>query len=508
MADFLQGLSMVMGLECLLYIVLGTLLGVVVGAIPGINGTVATALLLPIGYVLSPVVAISFMVAIYVGSEQGCSISAILFNVPGTSSACATALDGYPLAQKGRAGDALAGALYGSAVGGIFGSLVALLLSPPLAKLALRFGPAEMFGVAFFGLILFGLLAEEGEGSLIGIIKGVMSGLIGILIGTVGCFDMTPRFTGGNLLLYNGFDLMWVIIGLFVFSEAISLTLNKRVETTAISTVTKFSHVKCFWEMWKMKWDLLWACVIGTIIGIIPGAGATLASWVSYGEAKRRLNDKGDCRFGEGRIEGVIACEAANNSVVGGALIPTLTLGIPGSSNMAVVMSALMIVGLRPGFQLFRDFGPQVYAIILSSILAVFVFALIGIVYIPHSNKLLLIPTGLLCPSLVVMGTIGAFSAMNNHFGAYVAFAFGFLGYILKELKFSVPGLLLGFILSPLLENNLDRVSFLARAENVNVIQYLLNKPITIALLAVTTLAIIMTVKKNLSGKTVKNKTV
>lgn len=475
--DLLKGLMIILQWQNIVAVVFGAFIGTAVGAIPGLSSSVALAILLPIAYILPAETTIIFMVSIWVAATNGGSITAILLNTPGTGPASATALDGYPLSLEGRSGEALAAAVLASMVGGIIGSLAFMFVAPPLAMLSLQFGAAEYVGLAFFGITFLGVLGGDD------VYRGLTSGIIGLFIGTIGLFDGVFRYTGGFIYLYDGLNLIWVIIGLFVIPQVLLLCTKSGVLVEK-AKLTTYSILKVFMIIIKMKFLAIYFALIGVVVGIIPGAGATLAAWIAYSEAKSRLYKPSDERkFGEGRIEGVIAPEIANNATVGGGLIPTLTLGIPGTGTAAVLLGGLIIAGLKPGYDLFIESGPQVYAIILSSFFAVFAFTIICFMFIPYFVKITTVSVSILLAVIFVFGTFAAYSGMLNFFGAHICVVIGVIAYMLKNRGFSLPAILLGFILSPITEKNLDRLVLSANARGISLFRFIIARPIAIILI-------------------------
>ena len=355
----IHGFIDIFTLSNILWIVFGTLTGIIIGAIPGLTVTMGIALLLPVTFGMNPLPAISMLLGIYAGGMYGGSITAILINTPGTPAAAATSLDGYPLAQKGEAGRALKMAIYSSTVGGLFSAFMLILIAPQLAKLALRFGPAE-----YTALVLLGLTVIAGiSGS--SLIKGLIAGSLGLLMSTIGLDPMlgVPRLTFGSIYLTSGLSTVPVLIGLFAIAEIFVNTENIGVEgkTMKLAKISGDQKVT-FKEFRSHFWTMIKGSIIGTYIGIIPGIGSGVSAFVSYNEAKR--SSKHPENFGKGEMAGVVASESANNGATGATLIPLLTLGIPGDVVTAVLLGAFMIQGLTPGPLLFKDHGSTMFAIL------------------------------------------------------------------------------------------------------------------------------------------------
>lgn len=484
-AQLLEALILLFYLRNLLFMVFGTLIGMLVGVVPGINATIAVAMLLPLSYGLSPETAIIFLVGIYVGAMQGGAIPAILLNVPGTGAASATALDGYPLALKGRAGEAIAAAVIASFIGNCITFAALLFLAPPLAAFSLNFGPAEFFAISIFGVTLIGAIAGKD------IIKGLIAGLTGLLIGTIGVvpFAGTVRYTGGIMGLYDGVNLQWGIVGFFAIAQSLQLVKIKGTLVDPIQ-VTQYSIKKVIRFIMNMKFVTILSAAIGVLVGMTPGPGAATASWITYAEAKKHLEGRDEVPFGEGRLESVVAVECANNATVGGALIPTLVFGIPGSPTAAVMLGAFVITGLSPGFDLFQTRAVEVYSIILSIFFAGCVFLVAGLLIIPYASKIVTLKTSVIVPAIVVLGAVGGFIPTNTVFGIYMAMIIGGIGYILNKHGFPSPPLLLGLILATITEQNFHRL-FLVSGGGMGFWRFIGNRPIAAVILILCVLSVV-----------------
>jgi putative tricarboxylic transport membrane protein len=432
--------------EILWAIALGTLGGILIGALPGLTATMGVALLIPMTFSMDPVQGLNMLIGIYVGGIYGGCISAILIKTPGTPSSAATVLDGYPLAQKGYAGKALGMATIASFIGGIFSSVVLVTLAPQLARIALKFGPPEYFALALFGLTIIASLSGD-------IIKGAIAGLLGMLVACVGGDPISGalRYTFGVTGFASGFAFVPALIGLFAISEVFVQLENifeNKIQQIKISGVWPTWH-----EMRECATTLLRGSIIGTFVGIVPGTGSGTASWISYNEARRasRTPEK----FGTGHLEGVAATESANNAVCGGALVPLLALGIPGDVVTAVLMGGLMIHGLAPGPMLFKEHANVVTGIFVGSFIAnVFMF-LFGMMGIRYFSRILDIPKKILTVSIVVFCFIGSYAINMNAVDLYTMLGFGVLGYFMQKYNFSQAALCIALILGPMAESNL-----------------------------------------------------
>lgn len=473
----LLGLKLAFNWMNLLMAVLGAVAGITFGALPGFTAAMGVAVLLPLTYGMSSEAGLILLGSVFCGAMYGGSISAILLHTPGTPAAAATVIDGYELTKKGRAGEALREAATASFLGGIFAVTVLLFIAPPLARAALRFGPPEYFLLAVFGLTIIATISEKS------LIKGIISGILGLLLGTVG-MDPTlgfPRFTFGEPNLTQGIALVPALIGLFSISEVLNLVKLKDQKYVAATKqihigFPTLSHIK------KMATTYLRSAIIGTFVGILPGAGGSIASFMSYNEAKRA--SKHPELFGTGIIEGVAACEAANNAMASGALIPMLTLGIPGDSVAAILMGGLMIHGLQPGAELFTKHAHIAYTFIIGLYLANMAFFLIGILAAPYFVHVTKTPVNVLAAVIVVLAVMGSYAVGNNLFNVWVMLFFGFLGYLMRLCGFDVTPVVLGIILGPIAEKGLVQSLTISRGSNFFI--YLVSRPISLILIILT----------------------
>lgn len=462
--------------------VCGVVVGIIIGAIPGLGPTMAIALLIPVTFGMSPVPAIILLLGVYQGAIFGGSISAILLGVPGTPSSAATVIDGYPMARQGRAGEALRVALYASVFGNLFSCMVLVLLAQPLAAFALDFGPAQMAALMFFALSIIVLF---GGGSRL---DSAIMVLVGIAAGIVGLdpIEGLPRFTFGSFSAEDGLQLIPVLIGLFAMSEVLQQVFDRRRgELLQADPVAVDSGKVGFVAMWRMRSTLLLSSLIGTFVGILPGIGSTVPAFVSYNLARSRSLRKE--AFGEGEVEGVAAPEAANNAVTGGALVPTLALGIPGDAVTAVILGAFMLQGLTPGPFLFRDHGVEVYAIFLALILLSIPCVIFGLAMFRGAVHVIRIQARHLYPLIAILSLFGAYSVNNSLFDVGVMLAAGGVGFTLRRAGFPLPPLLIGLILGQPLEQSL-RQALLAGGGSADIF---FNSPIVLALLGVTLLCML-----------------
>ena len=430
--------------KLLIILFLGTLFGLILGVLPGLGPTTGGALILPFTITLDPLSAIVLLTAIYCAGTYGGAITAILINTPGTPAAAATCLDGYPLAQKGEAGRALGMATFGSAFGGLFSVIVLVFFAPILANIAYEFGQPEYFALAIFGLTM---LASIGEGSPT---KNLIAGAFGILLSTVGKDVMASidRFTFGVNELTEGIGFIPVVVGMFAMSELLvqsNLTnqIFERIAMKAVRLPSKDDFKYCFKT-------ILRSSGIGSFIGILPAEGGTVASLIGYSEAKRW--SKKPEEFGKGAIDGIAGAETANNAATGGAMVPTLALGIPGSATTAVILTGLIIHGLRPGPDLFKEQPEFLYGIFGAMFFANILFFIFGFFGAKIFARITLIPNRLLWPMIFTLSVCGTYSLNQSYTDVFLMIGFGIIGYVMRKFGFSVVPVIIGLILGQLVE--------------------------------------------------------
>lgn len=471
-------------LENILWINIGVFVGAVFAAIPGLSVILCVILFLPVTYTMTAIPGMMFLLGIYCAGGYGGSVSAILINTPGTPHAAATMLDGHPLSQQGRTKAALKIALYASTFGGIFSALMLLFLGPQVAKVAAQLGTAEYFMVCVFGLTIIAGVSGKS------IIRGLVSACLGLLISCVGTDPMTSydRFTFGIPRLYLGLDLAVCLIGLFALVEILAKAEKKRgdlhMDTRKIKDNGKITRQ----EYKRMARPVLMSSIIGVLVGIIPGTGASEASWFSYNTAKNL--SKHPEEFGHGSVEGIAAAESANNAVTGATLIPLLTLGIPGDGTVAIMLSALMINGLNPGLSLFTTDGDIMYAIMLGLILVNLFMFLQGKFLTSLFAKVVSIPQEILTPIIVIFCFAGAYSVNENYFDVAVALVFGVLAWVLRKLDLPPVPILLGLVLGRMTETNFRRALLISNGDPSIFVQSIYCK-IFLALIIVAVAAII-----------------
>lgn len=437
----------------IMLLILGVIAGIIIGSLPGLTATMGVALFLPFTFSMDAVTGILLLVGVYFGSIYGGSIAAILLNTPGTPASAATSIDGYQMTLQGKAGKALGIAAIASGIGGLFSVFVLILIAPVLGKVALNFSSPEMFGLAIFGLSIISSISGKS------VIKGLISGFVGLLICIVGLDPMTsyPRFTFGNISLLSGISFIAIMIGLFAVSEALVMVEERLKLGDKVKNVVANYKLPTWKELRGLGPSFLRSSTIGTFIGIIPGAGADVAAFVSYNEAKR-FSKKGEkALFGKGNPKGVASAEAANNAVTGGSMVPLLTLGIPGDSVTAIMLGALVVQGIQPGPQIFTHSAGLVYTLFAGMIIANILMVIFGLSGIRIFTKILNVPKIGLAPIIIVVSMIGAYALNNNYFDVYVMMFAGILGYFMKKYGFPASPIVLALILGPMAESELRR---------------------------------------------------
>ncbi|HSK69596.1 MAG TPA: tripartite tricarboxylate transporter permease [Candidatus Limnocylindria bacterium] len=489
----LTGLQVIIQPQVLLVIVMGVILGVIFGALPGVSATMAIVLCISFTYSMDPVVAIAFLAAVYCASITGGSITAILFKIPGTPSSAPTTLDGYPMAQRGEAGKALTLALVGSGIGGLFSALVMYLLTQPLMSVALRFNSAEQFAVSALGIGILAFVDSDRP------LNTFVSGLIGIWIATIGQdrLSYVPRFTFGSVKLLDGIESLPFMIGMFAVVEIFG-NIRTPVDNAAMlkegSSKFKLSGMG---DLVRAKWTALRSAVLGTFVGVVPGAGATIASFMSY-SVESKMN-KSPETMGKGNPAGIIASEVANNAATGGAMVPLLSMGIPGSNAAAMMMTALAIHGVQMGPLLLKSQPEYLSATFMSMIFANIAMIFISIVVAKVFAKVLKVPYYILGPLILVLALTGAYAFQSNMFDLYVLFVAGVVGYFFKKFGFNISALILGMVLGVNMEYYFGRA--LLMYGNIG---RFFERPIFTGIVILFALIIVYTVAMNVRKKRAK----
>lgn len=479
----MQGLGDAFSLEILLYVVLGVFIGQLVGAIPGLSSIIAIAIAVPVTYYLGTLPAIAFLVGVNKGGTVGGAVSAILLNTPGSPEATATAFDGYPLAKQGKALKALKMALYASVSGDTFSDLVLILVSAPLALVAIKMGPPEITAVVIFALsIIAGLVGDS-------VIKGLIAACFGIFITTIGIDPESglPRLAFGITDLQAGLPLIAVAIGVLALGEIIyQLESSNREsgDTITLTTASVADRRVSFREFRSCLRTISRSAVIGTVMGAIPGLGSSVAAFLGYGAARRA--SKQPESFGQGNIEGVAAAEAANSAVVGANLIPLLTLGIPGNVAAALILGAFLIHGIAPGPLLFEQQGRLIYGLFGAMVLANICNLVIGNVGLRLFALIVRAPSNIVLSLVVLLCMTGAL-IRGGMYSLIVMLVFGVVGYLMRRLGFSFVPFIIGFVLGPMFELPLRQTVNLASGD----IGYLLDHPVALFLLLLSALTII-----------------
>lgn len=454
----LTGFASIFTIKIILLIMAGVALGLVFGSIPGLTATMAIAICLPITYGMEPIAGMSLLMGLYIGGVSGGLIPAILLKLPGTPSSIATTFDGYPMAKKGLAGQAFSYAIISSFLGGLLSIIVLILIAPPLGKLAVQFGPFEYFAVVVFSLTLIASLSGDS------LSKGLMAGLLGIGFAMVGSapIDAFPRFTFGFSDLNAGFNLLPVLIGLFSISE-ILLTAEQRMKHKLKINYSNSGYGIKMKEFMGQGWNFLRSGLIGIGIGILPGIGGGTSNLIAYAAAKNQ--SKTPEKFGSGIPDGIVASETSNNAAIGGALVPLVSLGIPGDTVTAMLLGGLVLHGLQPGPLLIATHGDVVYGI-FAALLVANIF-MITFLYTGMKGfiKILSIPQHILLPIILALCVVGAYGVNNRLFDVGALLFFGVIGYLMVKFKYPLTPLVLGFILGPLLETNLRRGLMLSQGD-------------------------------------------
>lgn len=473
------------------FLFLGVLLGITVGCLPGLTASVGIILLLPFVFNLDVGTAMVMLCGAFCGGIYGGSISAILIATPGTPSAAATVLDGYPLAQKGEAGKAIGVATIASTIGGILSTFCLMFFAPKLARIALQFGPEEYFALTVFGLTIIASVAGKS------LTKGLISGILGMGIATVGLDPVEgyARYSFDIPNLMSGFSLLPVLIGIFAISQ-----IFIQLEAVGKKDFKKFTQkmgkvLPSLKEIKNILPIIISGSFLGTFIGIIPGTGGTIASFLAYNEAKRWSKDPDS--FGKGNLAGIAAPEAANNGTTGGAMVPLLTLGIPGDVVTAVMLGCFLLVGLKPGPLLFKE-HPEVVAAIFAGLLVANVLILIlGFVSVRVFPKVLMIPPALLFPVIFALCFLGSFSLNNSTYDMFIALVFGIIGYIMNKNGYPAAPLVIGVILGPIAEDALARALIISHGAWST----LFNSPIAIFFYVISTISVIYSLKRQFAHR-------
>lgn len=485
MSHLISGLGHALSLGIFPFIFAGVAGGILIGSLPGLTATMGVAVLLPLTFGMPPDPSFALLIGVYVGAIFGGSISAILLKTPGTPAAAATVLDGYALTTQGYAAKALSISTIASFVGGMISTLVLITISPILAKFALRFAAPEYFMLAIFGLLIIGSISGDNP------IKGLMAGMFGLIICTVGLDPITsyPRFTFDQMDLLNGFAIIPVLIGLFALSEAFVQMETIISKQNMLPVVFKRNLVKIK-EVIQLLPTMIKSAFMGTFIGTIPGAGADISAFLTYNEAKRCSKDPD--KFGKGSLEGIAAPESGNNGVTGGAMIPLLSLGVPGDAVTAILLGALIIQGLQPGPLLFTEHPDIVYNIFGSLLISNILMLILGLLGARIFCRVVELPKTFIIPVVIVLSIVGSFAMNNNIFDVWVCLAFGIIGYIFQKTGIPASPIILAIILGPMAESNLRRALLMYEGSY----SFIWTRPISIVFLVLILASIFSLFKK------------
>jgi putative tricarboxylic transport membrane protein len=491
----INGYLSVLNGPCLLVIFLGVVVGIIFGAMPGLSTTMAVALFLPVTYGLDPTTSFSLLMGLYIGAISGGLITATLLKIPGTPSSVATCWDGHPMTAKGEGMKALGAGVVFSFLGSVFSIFILMFVAPPIAKLATQFGYYEYFAIALFSLTMIGTLSSGSN------VKGVFAGVLGFMFATVGIapVDATVRFTFGFKELLSGFSTLPVLIGLFAVSEILLTTQTARFSTDEVITPPSTKGVKGFGFSWKefgeQKWNALRSAVIGIAIGILPGIGGGTSNIIAYTVAKNQ--SKHPEKFGTGILDGVVASETSNNASVGGAMIPLLTLGIPGDAVTAMLLGGLLMNGLSPGPLLFKTSADLIYSIFAALMIASIMMLIVEFYGLRVFIKFLGIPKYILLPVVFALCIVGAYGVNSRIFDVGAILVFGVIGYLFVAFKIPSAPFILGYILGPMAETNLRRGLQLSKGSYLPFV----SKPIAAFFIAITIVSLIYNIIKEVKKR-------
>ena len=462
----------------LMLALVGVILGTIIGALPGLSATMAVAILVPFTFAMEPASGLIALGAIYTGAIYGGSFAAILVNTPGTPSAIATTFDGYPMAKRGDGGLAITLATISSVVGGLVGATALILLAPPLANVALAFGPAEYFWLAIFGLTLISALSVGNT------LKGLIGACMGLLLSTIGVAVVggDVRYTMDSLVLLGGIDITSALIGLYCIPVVIDLVANKAPHLTFLEDKRGYRLKEALHISWANKFNMIRGSVIGTVVGILPGAGGSIAGLISYSEARR--SSKHPERFGTGEPNGLIATESSNNATVGGGFIPTLVLGIPGTPPDAIILGALLVQGLKIGPSLFNEQSGVVYTFMFGLLIATALMLPVGLLLGRYAYKSIVrIPKSLLVPTVAFLTILGSFAIHSNTHDMQMMFVLGVMAWVLQRYGFAPSPIVLGLVLGQIAEQGFVQSYMIGSATN-GIIAMFFGRPISMAIIA------------------------
>ncbi|MBM7632126.1 tripartite tricarboxylate transporter permease [Geomicrobium sediminis] len=498
MIDFsgiLSGLQMAISLEGILFVFIGVFVGTFIGLMPGLGPISAIAIMIPMTYNMDPTIALVMMAGVYYGAIFGGSTSSILLNAPGVAGTVATSFDGYPMAQQGKAGKALAIAAIAAFIGGTVSVVFLMLFAPVLSSVAIQFGPPEYFALMLLGLTA---IASLSSGSTI---KALMSALLGIMVVTIGIDAQTGtvRFTFGSANLLEGIDFLVIALGIFALAEVCALIINRQKTTFNAKTIGSLKITKEDFK--EMVGPMSRQSVLGFIIGVLPGAGATIASFIGYTTEKRFAKNPDE--FGKGSIKGLTAPETANNAATSGAFVPLLSLGIPGSGTTAVMLGALLVLNVQPGPLLMTENPTLFWGVIMSMYIGNIFLLILNLPLIPYISKILAIPRPMLISLVVVFCIIGVYSISFSIFDLYVLLAFGVIGYLMRMFQFPAAPFILAFILGGMLEQSFRQ----AMTISGNDVSIFISNPLSATLLALAAVSFLFPLWQSYRNKKNNNQT-
>lgn len=482
LSSLLYGFSVALTPANLFWCFVGVFLGTIVGVLPGLGPPATIAMLLPLSFKMDPTTGLIMMAGIYYGSKYGGSTTSILLNVPGESASVVTCLDGYQMARQGRAGPALGIAAVASFVAGSLGVLGLMFIAPPVARFSVRFGPPEYFALMALGLTMVVFLAGKS------MIKGLLSALFGLWLASVGTdlFTAEPRFTLGRMELLDGIDFIVVSVGIFAIGEVL-VNMESQAGTELFKVPKGLRNLlPTLQDLKDCRFAFLNGSLVGFFIGVLPGAGSTIASFISYGIEK--AFSRHPERFGTGVIEGVAAPEGANNSETGGALVPLLTLGIPGSNTAAILLAALILWGFRPGPLLIQENPGLFWGLVASMYVGNVMLLILNLPLIPLFAQILRVPYYVLYPAILGISMVGTYSVSNSLFDVWMVCLFGLLGYLMRKLDFPAAPLILAMVLGERLELALRQSLMMSQGQ----LSILLNRPISAAILILAVIILFM----------------
>lgn len=472
----------IIDIRFILLVFVGSLAGLFVGAIPGLSVSMATALLVSITYTWNTTDALATIMGVYVVGVFSGAVSAILINIPGAPSSVVTTLDGYPLASRGESHKALFYATIYSFIGSLFGLIALWFLAKPVSNIALKFTPMDYFLLALFGLATVGSVTSKNY------TKGLMSAALGLTVSMIGLDPImgTPRMSFNVSDLQAGIATVPALVGLFGFSEVLSVIYDNNLEQVVLQLTKMKLSIKSSLKHWKLA---LYSSSIGTVIGALPGAGGPVAAFISYNEAKR-ITKNPEVSFGEGAVEGIVASESSNNACIGGALIPMLTLAVPGDAVTAILLSVFYVHGLKPGPMFIKESPEMFSAILAGGIIACFALLFLGLLVAPKISKIISIPKNILLPIVVVLCVIGSFACNNRLFDVILMFIFGLIGFLMRRFNYPAAPMVLAIVLGGMMDSNFRRAVSLASSTD-NMLLSMFGRPITIVLLTLTILIIL-----------------